>query len=268
VSIDLSNWKLTLPVGTPGKPTEIKQPALATYASEWFRRVGEAFIFIAPTDGVTTKNSKNPRSELREMNSNGTLAAWSSTVGRHTMDVELSVDVLPIGYKPHAVPLQIHDDKDDVCVVRVEGDTVDRSRAAIWITDGNNTHGFLLTADYRLGERVRVGFDVADGVIRFTFNGVTVDYRQSKKVTGCYFKTGCYNQSGGIVTRLPDGRADYAQVTLYDCTVSHEAATVPVITPDATTQQIAELQRQVAALAATVQRHEQRWAGLGKAVTL
>lgn len=275
MSIDLSNWKLTLPVDASGKPqgkaAEIKQPQLSTYRSEWFypNAAGDGIVFVAPTIGATTSSkTKNIRSELRAMNSDGTLSAWSSTVGRNIMTVELSVDVLPIGPKPHVVVAQIHDGGDDVTVFRVEGSTTDRSRASIWITDGDSTRGFMLTDSYRLGDRIQVSFDVADGVIRYTFNGATVDYRQAKKVTGCYFKTGCYNQSGGIVTRLPDGRPDYAQVTIYACTVTSESATVPVITPgtpDDTAKQIAELQRQVTILTATVQRHEQRWAALGKA---
>jgi hypothetical protein len=269
VNIDLSNWKLTLPVGGKGKPTEIKQPALATYTGPHFLRIGNTLMFIAPTDGVTTKNSKNPRCELRQM-SGDKLAAWSSTVGRNTMTVELSVDVLPIGPKPHVVVAQIHDGGDDVTVFRVEGSTTDRGRASIWITDGDSTRGFMLTDNYRLGERIQVGFDIADGVIRYTFNGATVDYWQAKKVTGCYFKTGCYNQSGGIVTRLPDGRPDYAQVTIYACTVTGEAATGPVVvpgTPDDTAKQIAELQRQLAEFQRQWAVNEQRWAALRKAVT-
>jgi hypothetical protein len=272
VNIDLSNWKLTLPVGGKGKPTEIKQPALSAYAGPHFLRTGDTLVFITPTDGVTTKNSKNPRCELRQMNGDK-LAAWSSTVGRNTMTVELSVDVLPIGSKPHVVVAQIHDSGDDVTVFRVEGSTTDRSRASIWITDGDSARGFMLTDNYRLGDRIQVGFDVADGVIRYTYNGAIIDYRQSKKVTGCYFKTGCYNQSGGIVTRLPDGRPDFAQVTIYACNVTSEASTVPVITPgtpDDTAKQIAELQRQVAILqqqvAALAQRHERQWTALREAV--
>jgi hypothetical protein len=256
--INLSNWKLTLPVDASGKlqgkAAEVKQPMLSTYRSEWFylNAAGDGYTFVAPTIGATTSSkTKNIRAEWRQMNGDK-LAAWSSTVGRNTMTVELSVDVLPIGPKPHVVVAQIHDGNDDVTVFRVEGRTTERSRASIWITDGDSTRGFMLTDNYRIGDRIQVGFDVADGVIRYTFNGATVDYRQSKKVTGCYFKTGCYNQSGGIVTKLPDGRPDYAQVTIYACTVTSESATVPVITPgtpDDTAKQIAELQRQVTTLA-------------------
>lgn len=218
------NWKLTLPVGTPGKPTEVKSPALATYLSEWFCPTvdGDGVRFTAPTDGVTTKNSKNPRSELRELNADGSLAAWSSIEGVHSMEMELSVDALPIGSKPHVVIAQIHDANDDVTVFRFEGSTNDRSVGALWITDGNSSHGYKV-ADLRLGERFRIGFFVQNGIIRYAFNGAPVDYEQRKTVIGCYFKTGCYNQSGGIVTKLPDGRSDFASVIIYRLIVNHAA---------------------------------------------
>ena len=275
VNIDLSNWKLTLPVDSAGKlqgkAAESKQPQLSTYRSEWFylNAAGDGYVFVAPTIGATTSSkTKNIRSEWRQMFGDK-LAAWSSTVGCNTMTVELSVDVLPIGPKPHVVVAQIHDGTDDVTVVRVEGDTTARDRAAIWITDGDSTRGFMLTDNYRLGDRIQVGFDVADGVIRYTFNGQIVDYRQAKKVKDCFFKAGCYNNSGGIVTKLPDGRPDYAQVTIYACTVTGEAANVPVVTPDADigalVKQVAELRQQAETLTAAIQRHEQRWAALGKA---
>lgn len=229
-----ANWKLTLPIGKPGKPTEVKQPALATYTDAYFfpNVTGDGVTFVAPTDGVTTQNSKNPRSELREMEANGVVtASWSSTIGAHSMEVELTVDELPRGNKPHVVIAQIHDKNDDVCVFRLEGNvTGDRSLGKLWITDGNSTHGYGV-AEVRLGQRIQVGFHVQNGIIRFAFNGAPVPYEQKKAVTGCYFKAGCYNQSGGIVTRFPDGSADFAQVTIYNLIVVHSDVVKPVDPP-------------------------------------
>lgn len=251
------NWKLTLPTGQAGKPAEVKMPALADYTGPHFslNTTNDGVTFVAPTDGVTTKNSKNPRSELREMEANGAvMASWSSTVGAHSMEVELTIDELPRGGKPHVVVAQIHDKNDDVCVWRLEGNTTgDRSTGKLWITDGDSPHA-LGVADVRLGERIRVGFHVQNGVIRFLFNGTVVAYEQRKKVTGCYFKTGCYNQSGGIVTPFDDGSADFAQVTLYRQTVTHTATVKPVDPPAVDTGDIASLRAEVVALTNTVQR--------------
>lgn len=266
------NWKLTLPTGGAGKPTEIKMPALATYAGPHFyvNATGDGLTFVAPTDGVTTKNSKNPRSELREMNADGTLAAWSSTVGAHSMEVELTVDEFQRGGKPHVVIAQIHDKNDDVCVFRLEGNTTgDRTIGKLWITDGDKTRGHFV-ADVRLGERIRVGFHVQNGIIRFGYNGEPLPYEQRKAVTGCYFKAGCYNQAGGIITRLPDGSADVARVTIYSVAVTHSDAVKPVDPPTVGGDDLAQLRADMAALAASHARlaveMERRFAALKAAL--
>lgn len=216
-----TNWKLTLPINSA---QEIKIPVLQTYTSEWFylNAAKDGAVFVARTDGATTSGSSNPRSELRELNGSSN-ASWSSTTGEHSMTVVFSTDVLPIGSKPVVVTGQIHDASDDISVFRVEGNTSgDRSIASIWITDGNTTHGHLLTANYHLGDKYTVEFIVRGGQILYMFNGQQVDFMESKVFTGGYFKAGSYNQSGGNCTKLADGQCDYAQVTIYSIQVCHD----------------------------------------------
>ena len=69
--LDLSRWKLTLPVDTdcPGRPDEIKQPQLASFVDAQCFFVNEdrkGVVFRAHCGGSTTKGSKYPRCELRE----------------------------------------------------------------------------------------------------------------------------------------------------------------------------------------------------------
>ncbi|HEY0616101.1 MAG TPA: polysaccharide lyase family 7 protein, partial [Kribbella sp.] len=87
--LELTNWKLTLPTGSEGKPAEVKQPELADYAKDpYFVVEGKGVRFRAPVDGVTTSGSSYPRSELREMTNDGQEKAdWSSTSGTHTLIV-------------------------------------------------------------------------------------------------------------------------------------------------------------------------------------
>lgn len=262
------NSKVTLPTGKAGKPDEIKMPALATYTGPhcYLNATGDGVTLVAPTDGVTTPNSRNPRSEWREMAANGAInASWSSSIGAHSLEVELVVDELPRGGKPHVVVAQIHDKNKDACVFRLEGNvTGDRSVGKLWITNGDTTHAHGV-AEVRLGQRIQVGFIVQNGIIRFSFNGAPVGYEQKKAVTGCYFKAGCYNQSGGIVTRFPDGSADFAQVTIYKLTVTHSDAVKPV-EPPTTGADIAQLRAEVTALEAAFRRlatdTERRFAAL------
>jgi hypothetical protein len=242
-----SNWKLTLPTGS-GKPTEIEMPTLASYDDDHFYlTTGDGVVFVAPTTGVSTDNSRYKRSELREMTADGTVkAAWASTSGVHSMEVELTIDEVPIGSKPHVVVAQIHKGSGDVCVFRFEGSTIDRTVGKLWITDGDTSHGHFVT-DVRLGQRIQVGFHAQDGVIRFMFNSGTIAYEQEKKFTGGYFKTGCYLQTNEV---LPDGE-DFAQVTIYKLAVTHSDAAKPVDPPTCCVDELAQLRADLAALAAS-----------------
>jgi len=77
-TLDLSSWKLTLPELDPGrgKAREVKEEMLngtngaKAYVHErWFfvDEESKAIVFKTPNHLATTKNSKNTRSELREM---------------------------------------------------------------------------------------------------------------------------------------------------------------------------------------------------------
>ena len=119
--IDTNDWYLTLPTGKEGSPDTVEGSKLATYHSKYFdlTPARNGIVFNAGADGVTTKNSHYPRSELREMN--GTeKASWSNTTGTHVFDVREAFTKLPEA-KPDVVGAQIHDAEDDVMQIRLEG---------------------------------------------------------------------------------------------------------------------------------------------------
>jgi hypothetical protein len=95
-NFDLSVWSLTLPIGAPGNPTIIKTAQLlAGYTSAYFYTGSDgAMVFWAPVTGVTTANSKYPRSELRE-DQNGSAYNWSLTAGTATLSASVAVNTLP-----------------------------------------------------------------------------------------------------------------------------------------------------------------------------
>lgn len=202
---DLSIWKLTLPTGSSGDPDEVKQPALATYSSEYFHTVdGPGVLFKAPQKGVTTPNSKNTRSELREMKPGGKdNASWSSG----TMEAILAFTHLPSS-KPHVVGMQIHDKDDDVSVLRLEG-------TDLWTTNGDNTHGTKIMSGYQLGTKIKVKVVAGGGKIYWYLNDSPDPVATlSKSVSGGYFKAGAYQQAG-------NSGSDYGEVIIYSLSVSH-----------------------------------------------
>ncbi len=217
--LDLSNWKLTLPIAGSGSsrdgPAEIKQPDLVTYAGPpWFETVPncDAAVFRAAVDGVTTRGSKNPRSELREMTEGGsTEASWSSDSGTHTLTVTEAFTKLPDG-RPHLVGAQIHDSKDDVTVFRLEG-------SSLYITDGDIAHHKLVTGNYTLGTRFEAKFVVSGGQVEVYYNGA-LQTRLSKDFSGGYFKAGAYTQAN-CQNAAPCSSDNYGETMIYSISATH-----------------------------------------------
>lgn len=212
--LDLTNWKLTLPVKSAhgDNPDEIKQPELDRFSLSPYFVLNDAksgVIFRANTGGATTSNSAYPRSELREMASAGTaLATWSSTVGTHTMTVQEAITHLPV-VKPQVVAGQIHDASDDVVMVRLEGRHL--------FVEHNGTNLGDLDANYQLGTIFTVKIEVSGGHVRVSYNGVQeVDYAEAG--SGWYFKAGCYTQSN---VGKGDAASAYGEVVIYGLSVTH-----------------------------------------------
>jgi hypothetical protein len=211
--LDLTNWKVTLPIGAEEKPTEIKQPALASYSKDpYFTVDGTGVQFRAPVNGVTTGGSSYPRAELREMTDNGTKnAAWSSTSGTHTLTVKEAFVKLPAG-KPHVVGAQIHGGDDDVTVFRLEG-------TKLYVTDGDNPHHKLITDKYVLGTPFEAKFVVSGGTVRAYYNGVQ-QTTLSTSFSGAYFKAGAYTQAN-CEKSSPCSASNYGEVHIFDLKVAH-----------------------------------------------
>jgi hypothetical protein len=112
---DLTDWKITLPIpDKKGKALEVKK--LKGFESPYFFNANDgAMVFRAPVDGPTTKNSKYPRSELRER-MNGRDAAWTVAEGG-VMTATLKIDKAPTteeGTPGRMVIGQIHGEDDEL----------------------------------------------------------------------------------------------------------------------------------------------------------
>lgn len=212
--LDLTEWKLTLPVGTQGSPTEIRQPALRTFVMNpyfYLDSTGTGVVFQAHAGGVTTSNSGYPRSELREMTSMGMQnAAWSTTSGTHTMTITQTITHLPV-VKPHVVAGQIHDASDDVVMIRLEGTN-------LFVEGGGDELG-ALNANYALGTRFTVRLVAGGGRIKVYYEDlVTPKVDIASDSSDCYFKAGAYTQSNP--TQGDDASA-YGQVVIHALSVTH-----------------------------------------------
>src|SRR3569833_2730495 len=93
--IDLSHWKLTLPVskkGQPGKALEIL--SLGGYSMPpYFVPHADGITFSASVGGSLTPRTRYPRTELREMSGKAKVS-WRVAKGG-TLSASLKVDAVP-----------------------------------------------------------------------------------------------------------------------------------------------------------------------------
>jgi hypothetical protein len=226
--VDLTNWKITLPTDGNGSVVtatstcpaiEVKQPQLASYSiSPWFQTnsAGDGIQFRANIDGCTTSGSGYPRSELREMTSNGTANAdWSTTSGTHTMTVTEAVTHLPV-VKPQTVFAQIHNASDDVFEAEAFGQSDGSVR--LYANHNGTEWGQDLDSHYILGTKFTLKVVASGGYVDIYYNG-TMKVHQAISSTGDYFKAGDYTQSN--IVKGQDAPGAYGEVDLYALSVTH-----------------------------------------------
>lgn len=217
--LNLTNWKLTLPVNTDhgGNPDEIKQPELNTYSSPYFHlnNTRDAVVFRAYAGGVTTSGSNFPRSELREMTHNGKEgAAWTSSSGTHTLFIDQRITHLPEVRKQMVIG-QIHDADKYVIFFRIEGRTL--------LVSVNGGPRITLDNNYETGTRFNVQFVVSNDSTKCYYNGA-LKYIFIGPFTGAYFKAGAYVQSSCQGNKKVEGElcSAYGEVEIFNVWVRHD----------------------------------------------
>lgn len=215
--LDLSNWKLTLPIPdqSSGQPMQIEQPQLNSYLnSPYFQLDSQknGVQFEAPVGGVTTSGSNFPRSELREMSNNGTQdASWSTTSGTSVMSINEAITHLP-SVRPELVAGQVHGASAYVILIRLDG-----NHLFVEGPDGSDLGD--LNNNYDLGTEFNVQIVASNGYINVYYNGQQkADYANDS--SGDYFKAGCYTQSN---PSYGDSPSAYGQVIIYGLNVSHSS---------------------------------------------
>jgi poly(beta-D-mannuronate) lyase len=214
-SLDLSLWRLTLPVDTDraGTPDEVDQPDLKSFEDPRYFFVNDqatGVVFRAHCGGHTTKGSSYPRCELREMTEHGTRRAAWDTDGDvvHTMTMKVAITATP-AVKKHVVCAQIHDAEDDLLMVRLEGTKLFLER--------NSVGDVMLNREYELGTPIDLKIQAGAGKVRVWHDGeLKMNWRVSK--TGCYFKAGCYTQSN---PGTGDTKDSFGEVVVFRLKVEH-----------------------------------------------
>jgi hypothetical protein len=201
--IDLRTWKINLPTGNK----QVMQPKLAHFEGADFKAV-DAVQFTAMCGGEPQPGSKYPRSELREMNPDGSQASWSSTSGTHVMELTQRITHLPVK-KPQLVCAQIHSGTSYLIMVELDAHN-------LYVRYQNSIAGFL-DNEYQQGTFFDLKIWSAGGYVDVYYNGVQ-KVHQPMDESGCYFKAGCYVQSNTSTGDLPTA---YGQVEVSRLMVSH-----------------------------------------------
>lgn len=208
-------WKLTLPIASNGGAEEIDPTTLGMFSEpRWFDTTPDGGVaFAAPVNGATTPGSDYPRSELREMQAGGKQASWNGKTGTSTLVVDEAFTVLP-AVKPQVVGMQIHDAHNDWTTLRIEG-------PKLWITQGNNAHYKLVTANYVLGTRFEAKLVVTKGKVTASYNGAVVATMNAAGLKAAYFRTGAYVQAN-CSNSSPCSASNYGETVIYSVTVTHK----------------------------------------------
>jgi hypothetical protein len=219
-NFDLSIWSLQLPIGSPGSPETIPPSRLkgpngyTNPAYFWTDANDGSMTFWAPEKGVTTPNSNYARSELREMNANGSAADWP-LAGNHKLSADLRVPSVT----------------KNVCVGQVHlgsgGSSTKpllelyyRPNGDIFLGTENSPAGgqtLHQVGNVPLGQRWTYLVQVTGNTINLTVNGSRTSYSipSSFNPYKQYFKAGSYNQSSSEST------TNGAKVKFYSLSVTH-----------------------------------------------
>lgn len=211
------DWNITLPTGDSStkKPKVVEFPALETYSDENYKIEEDGIRMITPCNGFTTPNSSYPRCEFREL-IGGAKAAWDGTKGVHELKYRFKVLRIP-KKKPDVCIGQIHDAKDDLVEVRVEGTKL--------VARGKLFTGFVVIDDaFELNKEYTMSLGSKNGDIFCIKEGLTINLRFAKiKSKECYFKVGNYVQSNAS---KGDG-GESSEVFLFEAKCLHGEITSP-----------------------------------------
>jgi hypothetical protein len=199
-NFDLSHWRLQLPIGSPGKPTEIA-PAQLKGASGFqdayfYTDTDGSMTFWSPENGVHFNGSNYARSGLREVNGDNSPKYWKLT-GTHKLNATVSVSKVP---KSVCVG-QIHLDPDSGSTKPLL-ELYYHSNGDIVVAIENSPAGGQTPhtiANVKLGTKWTYAITETGGkTIAVSINGATAKtYAVPSSFSGypMYFKAGDYNQS-------------------------------------------------------------------------
>ena len=242
-----NQWKITYPDGSSEKDLcyTVDGDDQEYY---YVNSAGDGIVFRVPirSNNGTTPNSKNVRSELRELKEDGSGRIFWTTQGNHVIYVKQAITHLTMR-KPHIVATQIHGNKeegiDDSMVLRL-----DQDHLYLNLNGGKLRDSITIKRGYQLGTIHEVIFQVIDGkhYCYYSEDGKLKDAFINRSAGrylvkdgkdpvlmdlnygDVYFKAGNYTQSNkGREGDATDDPNNYSEVVIFDLVVDHHGDRTP-----------------------------------------
>jgi Alginate lyase len=220
-NFNLSVWSLQLPIGSSGNPDTIPPSQLegsSGFQDSYFytNKSDGGMEFWDPENGVTTANSKYPRSELREMNSSGQDANWFPSGTTNTLSATLKVVKVP----DHVCVGQIHLGSGGSTKPLLELFYYKSGEIEIGIeqTPAGGNEVLHKVGTVSLGTQFSYSIGLSNSTISLSINGGSKQTWQMSSTFngyGMYFKAGDYDQSAGSSSSVG------ATVEFYALKVAH-----------------------------------------------
>jgi hypothetical protein len=226
-NFDLSIWQLQLPSGTTNNPdtyTPAQLVGATGYSGTYFYTdtTDGAMTLMDCQDGVTTSSSSSHcRSELREMNADGSMAAWNRT-GTNTITVTGMVTLLGGGSSGKTTIGQIFDSNTSKPMCELQYTGAGCFKLLLESTSSGGTSNTYTLSTQAIGSQYTYSMSFTGTTITITTNGNVYTYTPDTSFTSgdqFYFKCGNYDQTatnGGKFTATP-----YTIVKVYSIAVVH-----------------------------------------------
>ncbi|MGB3463988.1 MAG: polysaccharide lyase family 7 protein [Cyclobacteriaceae bacterium] len=212
--LGLNNWKITVPKSQDGdsKADEIYvnqsdnsysgDPSFKVYEdSRYFYTSGSSVVFKCQAGTPSTSGSSNPRSELREMVSNGSNESWWDMRSSQLRKMEIRARVVKVPNSGKVCFAQIHGNKslgfDDIVRLQIRASAnagVGSTGTMYVIGDATNDSADDI-GSYRLGDTINMRIEANNSRVRIFLNNVQVKTYSNIPSPENYFKAGVYLQS-------------------------------------------------------------------------
>lgn len=195
--------------------------------------------FAVNLDAPTTSGSSNPRSELREVQTNGTtLASWATSGLNYVLAV-IKITKVPDAENSICV-MQVHDSSDDVMQILTRN--IGGQIKLCYRLNGDDDDAWVLDGSYAVGDEFVVALSIEDGVGKIYYASgsdpglisgtptVTCGSGGIPAIStsgGCYFKVGAYPQR-----TADESSSDYASMEVRKLGLYHPGYPAPVYDSD------------------------------------